>query len=104
MSKCAALIEIGWIKKCFEADAPCGIIRKVEDIQDFGCLLRMGRMEEGKKGQKELSKLEEFLEKYYDGTLTMEDIRKLNVHLSIGDIVCHGVAETEEGIAALKVQ
>ena len=104
MSKCAALIEIGWVKKCFESDDPCGIIRKVEDIQDFGCLLRMGRMEEGKKGQKELSKLEAFLDKYYDGTLTMEDIRKLNVHLSIGDIVCHGVAETEEGIAALKVQ
>lgn len=104
MSKCAALIEIGWIKKCFEAEDPCGIIRKVEDIQDFGCLLRMGRMEEGKKGQKELSKLEAFLDKYYDGTLTMEDIEKLNVHLSIGDIACHGVAETEEGIAALKAQ
>ena len=104
MSKCAALIEIGWIKKCFEADDPCGIIRKVEDIQDFGCLLRMGRMEEGKKGQKELSKLEAFLDKYYDGTLTLKDIEKLNVHLSIGDIVCHGIAETEEEIAGLKAQ
>ena len=102
MSKCAALIEIGWVKKCFEADDPCGIIQKVEDIQDFGCLLRMGRMEEGKKGQKELSKLEAFLDKYYDGTLTMEDIKKLNVHLSIGDIACHGVAENEEQIALLK--
>ena len=104
MSKCAALIEIGWIKKCFEADDPCGIIHKVEDVQDFGCLLRMGRMEEGKKGQKELSKLEAFLDKYYDNSLTLEDIKDLNVHLSIGDIVCHGVAETEDQIEALKVQ
>ena len=104
MSKCAALIEIGWIKECFEADDPCGIIRKVEDIQDFECLLQMGRMEEGKNGQKELSKLETFLDKYYSGTLTLKDIEKLNVHLSIGDITCHGVAETEEGIVALKAQ
>ena len=104
MSKYSALIELGWIKKWFEGNDPCEILRQVEEYQDFDCLLRMGRMEETKKGQKELSILEAFLDKYYDGTLTMEDIKKLNVHLSIGDIACHGIAETEEGIAALKTQ
>ena len=102
MGKCAAKIQIGWIDKCFEADDPCGIIRKVEEIQDFGCLLRMGKAEEGKKGQKELKKLEAFLEKYYNETLTMKDISELNVKLSIGNIVCHGVAETEDQIDNLK--
>ena len=104
MGKCAAIIEIGWIKKCFEANDPCGIIREVEDVQDFGCLLRMGMMHEGKAGQKELAKLSAFLEKYYNETLTIDDIKNLDVHLSIGDIVCHGIAETEEAIADLKTE
>ena len=33
MNNCAAIIEIGWVKKCFEADDPCGIIRNVEEYQ-----------------------------------------------------------------------
>ena len=102
MSKCAAIIEIGWITKLFEANDPCGIINRVEEIQDFGCLLRMGKMEEGKRGQKELSKLESFLNKYYDGSLSMDDIRTLNVSLSIGNIICHGIAENEEQVLTLK--
>ena len=104
MSKYAAKIEIGWLVQCFEGDDPCGVIREVERVQDFGCLLRMGRMEEGETGQQELDRLEEFLDKYYDGTLSMDDIKGLKVHLSIGDIVCHGIAMTEEEIEALKVQ
>ena len=94
MSKFAAVIELGWIKQCFEADSPCGIIRKVEKVQDFGCLLDMGRMEEDEAGQKELDKLEAFLDKYHHRTLTMEDIKALNIHLSIANIACHGVAAT----------
>lgn len=96
MSKCAALIQIGWLKKWFEADDPCGIIKQVEEIQDFSCLLRMGRSEEGKKGQEQLNELEKFLDKYYDGSLTMEDIKKLNIRLSIGNIFCYEIMEAEE--------
>ena len=98
----AAKIEIGWINQCFEGESASEILGQVEAYQDFDCLLRMGRMEEGKKGQKELDKLEAFLDKYYDGTLNMADLKKLNIKLSIGDIVCHGVAEGEEAIAKLK--
>ena len=104
MSKCAAIIEIGWVKKCFESDDPYGIIREVEEIQDFGCLLRMGRMEENKKGQKELDKLEAFLNKYHEGTLTIEDIQHLNIRLSIANIKCHQIAKTAEEVKALKAQ
>lgn len=104
MSKNAAIIEIGWIKKCFEADDPCGIIQKVEGVQDFECLLRMGRMEENKKGQKQLDKLEAFLNKYHEGTLTMEDIQQLDIRLSIANITCHGIARTAEEVAALKAK
>lgn len=98
----AARIELGWVNKCFEGDSAVEIMREVESYQDFGCLLGMGRAQEGKKGQKELDKLEKFLEKYYDGTLEMSDIEKLNVKLSIGSFVCHGVADGEEEIAKLK--
>ncbi len=104
MSKCAAIIEIGYVTKCFEADDPTGIIRKVEDIQDFDCLLRMGYSIEGKEGRKELAKLEQFLHKYNDDTLTMDDIKELNISLSIGNIACHGIAETAEEIAGLKAK
>lgn len=104
MSKCAAIIEIGWIKKCFEADDPCGIIQKVEDVQDFECLLRMGSIEENKEGQKELDKLEAFLDKYHEGTLTMEDIQRLDIRLSIANITCHGIARTTEEVVVLKAK
>ncbi len=104
MSQYAARIRIGWIDQVFEGDDPCDIIRKVEEVQDFSCMLGMGRMEEDKKGQKELDKLEAFLNKYYDEKLTMKDIQKLNVHLSVGDIVCHGIAESEEEVEALKAK
>ena len=104
MSKCAAIIELGWVNKCFEADDPCGIIQEVEKFQDFECVIRMGRMEEGKKGQKELDKLEAFLDKYHEGTLTMEDIQHLNIRLSIADITCHGIAKSDEEVQALKAK
>lgn len=102
MSKCAALIEIGWVKKTFEGDDPCGIIKKVEDIQDFDCLLMMGSMYETGKGKKELAKLRDFLAKYHDESLTMEDIKNLDIKLSAGQIICLGIAETEDEIEALK--
>lgn len=98
----AARIEIGWINNYFEGETASEIMRQVEEYQDFGCLIRMGRMEEGKKGQIELDKLEAFLEKYYEGTLEISDIEKLDIHLSIGDFICHGIAEGEEEIAKLK--
>ena len=102
MNKYCAKIQIGWITDCFEGDSPSAIIRSVDRVQDFDCLLRMGKMEEGEKGQKELTKLEAFLEKYQDGTLTMEDISNLDINLSIGTIKCLGIADGEEEIAKLK--
>ena len=104
MSSCAAIIQMGWFTRVFEGNDPCGIIRELEEVQDLECLLRMGRMEEGKKGQKELSKLKAFLDKYHDEKLTMRDIKQLNIHLSVGDLVCQGIAETEEEVEALKAR
>lgn len=100
----AAKIKLGWINDCFEGEDAIEIVQKMSVHQDFDCLIRMARMEETKKGQKEVDKLEEFVKKYYDGTLTMDDIKALDVHLSVGNIVCHGIAETEEEIETLRAK
>ena len=97
----AAKIQIGWINECFKGETASDILRQAEDIQDFDCLLQMGRMQEGKNGQKELDKLEEFLNKYYDGKLDMSDLENLDITLGIGNIKCHGIAEGEDAIAKL---
>ena len=89
----AAKIEIGWVNDWFKGTTPSEIIKEVERCQDFGCLLRMGRNNEDDEGQKELDKLEEFLEKYYSDELSMGDIKNLKICLSIGNIICHEVSE-----------
>lgn len=91
MSKYAAKIQIGWIDEWFEGDSPIDIIKKAEEVQDFNCLLDMGRSMEGKKGQKELDKLCAFLDKYHNGILTMDDIKNLSINLSVGRINCDSI-------------
>lgn len=93
MGMYTANITLGWDVRDFEGDDACEIMDAASNFQDFGCLLRMGRMNEGKKGQKELDKLEAFLDKYHEGTLTIEDLKSLDVKLSIGEIVCNSVTE-----------
>lgn len=90
-----ANITLGWAVRDFEGDDACEIMDAASDFQDFNCLLRMGRQNESKKGQKELDKLEAFLQKYYDGSLTIEDLRSLDIRLSIGEIVCNSITENE---------
>ncbi len=102
MSKCAARLQIGWLDEVFEGEEPRDIVSEAEQVQDFGCLLRMGAMMEGPEGQGEIKKLRAFLDKYSDGSLTLEDIRDLDVRLGPGYIFCKGVAAMPEGIEALR--
>jgi len=89
----SAQIEIGFINMDFEGETAAEILHGVEQYQDFDCLLMMGRRMGTKKDAAELNKLEEFLDKYIAGTLTIDDLRALNIHLSAGDFICHGVRE-----------
>lgn len=97
MSNYKATFEIGWLNETIEGDSPEAIIEKLEEIQDLDCLLRMGYEEEGRKGRKELDKLAEFLKKYRNGDLVIEDIERLNISLSIGDLRCKEITEVENG-------
>lgn len=87
------IIQNGWTERCFEGETATDIMDQFWGVQNFTCLLQMGRMEEDEDGQKELDKLETFLSKYYDGQLTIDDIKTLNISLSIGEIKCLKVTE-----------
>ena len=95
--KYTAKIKIGWLTDSFSGDTATEIMQAVEQFQDFDCLMSMGRSNEGKKGQKELDKLSMFLDKYYSGNLTIEDIQQLDVRLSIGCIKCLELVENDDG-------
>ena len=95
----AAWIEIGWDVDCFEGETANEIIDAVSWHQDFRCLLMMAQQMESPST---FAKLEAFLDKYWDRELTMDDLKNLKIDLSIGRFYCHGIAEGEEEIKALK--
>lgn len=101
----AALFELdSWLghqKYIFKGENASEILAKFERIQDLSCLVRMGRGNEGKKGQKQLDALEEMLEKYYSGELTMQDLQAFDVTIGIGGMKCSGIAETDEAVEKL---
>jgi len=101
----AALFEMdSWLghqKYIFKGETASDILAKFEQIQDLSCLVWMGREREGKKGQKQLDKLEAMLEKYESGELTMQDLQDFDVTISIGAMKCSGIAETDEAVEKL---
>lgn len=101
----AALFEMdSWLghqKYIFKGTCASTILSQFERVQDLSCLVRMGRGSEGKKGQKQLDRLEELLKKHYSGDLTMQDLLDFDVMLSIGAMKCTGIAETDEEIEKL---
>lgn len=106
MAKYAALIEIdsGWLGKeqyLFKGASPKKIMQKFESVQDIPCLIEMGRSQEDAAGQQSLDLLEVLYDKYQNGKLSIEDLASLKVTVSIGSILCHGIAVGDEEIADL---
>ncbi len=95
----AAMIEIGWMKQVVEGESANAIIDAISRYQDFGCLVTMAKQRESSYTY---SKLKAFVDKYRKRALTMDDIKNLDIGLSIGSIRCHGVAEGDEEIEKLK--
>ena len=73
--------------KC-EGDTPEEIILQLYEVQDLDCLVRMGPM-----FGEDVSELEAFMDRFHNGKLSFEDIRSLNITLSIGTIKCIGTQE-----------
>ncbi len=74
--------------KEYEGETPEMIIYQLYDMQDLDCLVRMGPM-----FGEDVSELEAFMDKFHNGNLTFEDIRNLNIELSIGTIKCISIEE-----------
>ena len=104
----AALLEMtSWMgcqQYIFKGNTASALLSEFERVQDLGCLVRMGRSEEKKQGQKELDKLEAVLNKYYDGSLTPDDLRTLNISISIGAIKCVCIEEGDDAMDKLRTQ
>ncbi len=90
MKKYVAVIEMtsfyGLEQHIVQGDTAGEVLTNFEEIQHLGCLVRMGRQAEGAKGQKQLDILEAILNKRAIGTLTIEDLTALDIHLSLGKI------------------
>ena len=93
MSKYSATFHIGWMTVNAEGDTPADLVREIENAQDLQCLVQMAGMMGTKKDKQEISKLIDFLEKYSDDTLTIDDIRNLDVKLSVGALKCESLEE-----------
>ena len=104
----AAIFEMesmwGPEKHFFEGESASDLLAQFERVQDLGCLARMGRMQGPKKDQKELDKLDALLEKYYADELTMEDLKKFSIKLSLGKLSVTAIAETDEEIEKIREQ
>ena len=96
MAKYSAIFHIGWMTVNAEGDTPVDLVREIENAQDLQCLVQMAGMMGTKKDKKEIGKLVAFLEKYGGRTLTIDDIRNLDVDLSAGSLKCESLTENEE--------
>ena len=93
MSKYIAVFQIGWMTVNAEGETPEELIQAVERVQDLQCLVQMAGMMGTKKDKKEISKLIDFLEKYHSDELTIDDVRNLNIALSVGGLKCKSLKE-----------
>jgi hypothetical protein len=93
MAKYTATFHIGWMTVNAEGDTPADLVREIENAQDLQCLVQMAGMMGTKKDKKEIGKLIEFLEKYNDETLTIDDVKNLDVNLSVGALKCESLSE-----------
>lgn len=95
MSKYSAVFQIGWMTVKAEAENPKDLVKEIEKAQDLQCLVQMSTMMGTKKDKQEIKKLIRFIEKNNDNELTIEDIRNLDVKLSVGTLRCDSLNEEQ---------
>lgn len=104
----AALFEVeSWMgtdRYVFQGESAGDLLLQLDKEQNLYCLIDMGRSSEGPKGQKELDKLENIIELYRSGKLTVADLETMNIQISIGSVRCVKVVEGDEAISALRAE
>ena len=93
MSKYTAVFQIGWMTVNADGDSPSELVKSIENAQDLQCLVQMASVMGTKKDKQEIHKLIDFLVKYGNDELTIEDIRNLDVKLSVGALKCESLQE-----------
>ncbi len=78
------------------------LITQFNEDQNLTCLPEMGRSMGTKKDKVVLEKLDSFLMKYYEGELTMDDLKDFSVNLSIGFIGVRAIALNSEEVKKLE--
>ena len=102
-----ALFEIeSWMGKqqhIFEGEDASALLSGLERVQDLGCLVRVGKMEEDTpEGKKAVRKLEKILDEHYSGTLTIKKLLTMDLEFCIGTLKCVTVVEGDEAIVKLR--
>lgn len=103
----AALFEteswLGTRQYIFEGGSASELLSKFENIQNLQCLVHMGLAEETSPAAiKSISKLSKLLDSHYDGTLTVEELKTLDLKISIGAVKCVTVIEGDDAADQLK--
>lgn len=104
--KYVAVIEMeSWLgteQHIVKGDNAGELLVEFEKIQSLDCLVRMGRSREDANGQKQLDKLEAILKKKYNGDLTIVELKKMDIKLTIGSFKCLTVEEGEKAENVIK--
>ncbi len=95
MGKYKASFSVGWMHIDAEEDSLWDLVSAIEREQDLQCLAMMAGQMGTKKDKQEIRKLLEFLSKRSNDELTVEDIRNLDINLSVGRIKCDELIELE---------
>lgn len=93
MSKYAATFSIGWMTIKAEGNTPAELVQEIEKAQDLQCLVQMAGTMGTKKDKQEIRKLIDFLGKYNNDELTIDDVQNLDVQLSVGALKCVSVSQ-----------
>jgi len=101
MSKYAAVIKIGYGNYIIQGDDAVELFNNIYKFQDLDCLIRMGNEHGDEVDIVQLYTLEYMNLKVEEETLVIEDIKKLNLELSIGSLVCVELIEGENSFNEL---
>lgn len=80
------------------------IVQQLLRENDLYCIARMGRSMGTKADQRQLNKIDRFLDKYDSGKLTWDDLLKFKFDISTGSLRCLGIKSELEEIEKLKQQ
>lgn len=102
----AGLFELNsWMGKeqyVFVSDTATDLLNKFERVQDLSCLIAMGMDREDEAGKESLERLKELLNKHYSGQLTIDELKLLDVQISLGSFKCVDIIEGDDAEKLLR--